>query len=108
MSTANGRTRNTLPPDAAIQIRQLLAERAEKIQEHRTKTYVDAPKTITVAPDGQVYVAMESGRVWRGSPDGAHWYVVASPLPDTPARETFDEVQTFTRELKALGHEDED
>jgi hypothetical protein len=103
--------------DAAIQIKQLLKDREDKIRNYHCKDYQDAPKAIA---DGRpevgdnnaewpvVLVAMESGRVWksvnRGPWQSASW----APLPNTPAAEEFDEIQSMNRELRALGHVDED
>lgn len=95
------------PQDARVRISQLLVDRAAKQEELQTKTYVDEPKATAVGPDGSVYVAMQSGRVWRFN--GAHWQSVGwAPLPDTTARESYDEYTTITRDLKALGHVEED
>jgi hypothetical protein len=101
---------------AQVEIRSLLKEREAKLQEYQTKTYIDQPKAITtdteVGDNNAVWpvtiVAMESGRVWR-SVNGGPWMPVTHyPLPDTTAREDFDEVMSLNRELTALGHEDED
>jgi hypothetical protein len=102
---------------AQIEIRQLLKDREAKLQEYQTKTYIDQPKTITegrpeVGDNGAewpvVIVAMESGRVWK-SVNGGPWVSVTHyPLPDTSARENFDELMSLNRALAALGHEDED
>jgi hypothetical protein len=114
VSTANGRTKSNLPPDAAVQIRQLLKDRAEKIQEHNTKGYMDEGTAAGVGADGSVVVVMQSGRVWMAEMDRdtgrrSRWIPLGdAPLPDTPARETYDELMAMNRQLANLGHEDED
>ena len=99
---------------SAVEIKQLLAERENKHAEYRTKTYVDEPMTSAVGPDGTLYITMKSGRVWYRSGENGRasvfgeWGSIWSPLPDTDARETFDEIAQINRELRDLGHEEED
>lgn len=117
MSTSQKPLKGTQPPpDAAVQIRQLLKEREEKIREIQSKIYVDTPRSIAYSTEAGdngvdwpvVIVAMESGRVWK-SVNGGPWQGVSwQPLPDTSSREPFDELMAMNRELGRLGHEDED
>ena len=103
--------------DAAVAIRQLLAERDAKILDYRTRTYVDEPIAITSGTEigdhnitiTKVFVTMRSGKVFMNAENGGDWRQVGWPLPDTPAREDFDEIATMNRELRDLGYgEDED
>jgi len=100
-----------LPPNAdmgkAVKIKQLLKDREQLIEEENTHTWLDAPKAMTALPDGTVVVIMESGRSWRSNGDRWHRHTWA-PLPDSPADETFQQRQALTRDLKALGHQEED
>lgn len=102
--------------DAAVEIKQLLKEREEKIREIHSKIYVDTPRAITYATEmgdrgmlwPVVIVAMESGRVWK-SVNGEQWQSASwQPLPDTSSRELYDEVAAMGRELKRLGHVEEE
>jgi len=110
MSTAAKpvRTPPNLDMGKSVQIKQLLKDRAALWDEFNTKTHLDTPRAMTALPDGTVIIAMESGRVWRCHSDGAWQSFGWGPLPDSAARETFDQIQSTTRELKKLGYEEED
>lgn len=93
-----------------VEIQQKLKERAEIAERMNTKTNSDEPAGVAVGPDGTIVIAMKSGRVWSCHRAPANrWAAVGwGPLPDSVAREEFDEYLEVGRELKKLGYVEED
>lgn len=127
MSTAATARRRSHVPGAVsemanrVELAQLKVELEGMHQEYRTRTYTDKPVFRVELPteewpsgdsNAAVVVAMESGRVWKFEPGNREWSTFGPPLPDTPAREAWDEIVSITKAIadisKQLGIEEED